>query len=156
MPVMAYTDGTSTNNYRPARRCGGWAAILLLVDEMGKLERHRVETYREISGHQPEATHNQMALEAVRQALLALDMMGVEITIMSDSAYVIGVLTSALKVTANRTLVTEIRGLIANHQVTFAKVPAHIGDQYKARVDQLAQEEAWACDKNKGHMGHAG
>jgi hypothetical protein len=90
--VIAFTDGASANNQDAAKRCGGWAAILMLVDEQNDRDP-RPNAYKELFGTLAGATNNQAELEAVRQVLLALKRDGIAVTIVTDSEYVIGVLS---------------------------------------------------------------
>lgn len=137
MPVIAYTDGAA-NNARPIeQRAGGWGVVMMLVDEQGQRDP-RQEAYRELSGGVPSATNNQMELEAVRQALLALKGQGVQITIVSDSSYTIGVLSMNWKVKENISLVQEIKQMMRHHRVTFDKVKGHAGHEHNERADTLA------------------
>lgn len=140
MPVIAYTDGAANNALPLGQRAGGWAVVMMVVDQAGRRDE-RPETYKEISGSVPSATNNQMELEAVRQALLALKGRTVQITVISDSAYVIGVLSMNWKVKENVSLVQEIKQIMRLHRVTFQKVKGHAGHEYNERADVLAVAE---------------
>lgn len=135
--VMAFVDGASANNQNAQERCGGWAAILMLVDDQG-VRDERPAAYKELSGTLPGATNNQAELEAVKQALLALKHDGTIITIVTDSQYVIGVLSQHWKPKQNQALIAEVKALLTKHIVTFEKVEGHSGVEYNIRADQLA------------------
>ena len=135
--VVAYIDGASSNNQNAELRRGGWAAVLMLVDASGQRD-DRPAAYKELSGRVEGATNNQMELEAVRQVLLALKSDNLNLTIVTDSQYVIGVLSAGWKAKKNAELVAEIRLLMSKHQVTFQKVAGHTGIQYNERADALA------------------
>lgn len=135
--IIAYVDGAASNNQLALERVGGWAYVLMLQKENGELDE-RPEAYKELSGRVAGATNNQMELEAVRQVLLSLKRDGLKIVIVSDSAYVIGILSMNWKVKENKGLVAEIKELIAKHTVTFEKVAGHTGHKHNERADELA------------------
>jgi ribonuclease HI len=135
--VIAYTDGASSNNQNAQERCGGWAAILMLVDDQG-MRDERPAAYKELSGTLPGATNNQAELEAVKQVLMALKHEGTTVTIFTDSQYVIGVLSKHWKPKQNQTLIAEVKTLLSRHTVTFEKVEGHTGVEYNTRADALA------------------
>ena len=135
--VFIYTDGASSNNQDAKRRMGGWAAILVLTDDAGNPDP-RPEATRELSGSMIGATNNQAELEAVRQALLALKKPGQRLTIVTDSAYVIGMLSKGWKAKENQALIAEIKALLAQHHVTFEQVRGHDGHAMNERANHLA------------------
>ena len=135
--VVMFSDGASRHNQDASQRVGGWAVLLTLVDEAGKLDE-RPSATKELSGQVRGATNNQMELEAVRQGLLALKREGLQVTIMTDSAYVIGVLSRHWKPQQNKALIAEVKGLLAKHQVSFEKVTGHSGHGMNERADALA------------------
>jgi ribonuclease HI len=135
--VIAFTDGASSNNQNAQARRGGWAAVLMLVNEQNQRDE-RPAAYKELSGKVEGATNNQMELEAVRQVLLSFKRDGVSVSIYTDSEYVIGVLSKNWKVKQNIELVAEIKKLMEKHQVSFEKVAGHTGNQYNERADTLA------------------
>jgi len=140
MRVIAYTDGAA-NNARPLpERAGGWAVVMMCVDDQGQLDP-RDGAYKELSGGVPSATNNQMELEAIHQALLALKGQGVSITIVSDSSYAIGALSKGWKLKENIPQVRTIQALMRLHHVTFDLVKGHAGVQYNERADVLAVEQ---------------
>ena len=135
--VIAFTDGASANNQDAVKRCGGWAAVLMLVDEENERDP-RPNAYKELFGTMAGATNNQAELEAVRQVLLALKRDGVAVTIVTDSEYVIGVLSRHWKPARNKELIAEIKALMGKHSVSFEKVAGHSGSEYNERADSLA------------------
>jgi len=141
--VVAYVDGASSNNQTAATRIGGWAAVLMLVDDTG-VRDERPAAYKELSGTLPGATNNQAELEAVKQVLLALKREGTVVTIITDSQYVIGVLSRHWKPRQNETLIAEVKALLSKHIITFEKVEYH-GDTdttFNERADELARTAA--------------
>jgi ribonuclease HI len=141
--VIAFTDGASANNQDASKRCGGWAAVLILVNEQNERDE-RAAAYKELSGTMAGATNNQAELEAVRQVLLALKREGLAVTIVTDSEYVIGVLSRHWKAARNKELIAEIKSLMTKHLVSFEKVAGHSGIEYNERADALAIEATQA------------
>lgn len=133
--VIAYVDGASSNNQNAELRCGGWAVVLLLMAENGT-----IAAKKELAGKVVGATNNQMELEAIRQCLLALKKDKVDIEIVSDSQYAIGVLSQGHNANKNRELIVETKALIARHNVKFVKIAGHTGQKYNERADTLAVE----------------
>lgn len=137
--IIIYTDGACSGN--PGR--GGWAAILQCDGRE-----------KEISGSAPETTNNRMELTAAIEALRALKIKPCEVTLYSDSAYVInafqqGWLSSWKKngwkrgprknePVSNIDLWKELDDLQSRHNVTWKKVEGHAGNELNERVDQLA------------------
>ena len=72
--LKIYTDGAARGNPGP----GGYGAILIWGD-----------THKELSGGYRRTTNNRMELMAVIKALEALKKEGINITIYSDSQYVV-------------------------------------------------------------------
>lgn len=135
--VIAFTDGASANNQDAGKRVGGWGAVLVLMDDNNQ-RNQRPSAYKELSGRLAGATNNQAELEAVRQVLLALKREGVRLSIVTDSEYVIGVLSRHWKPARNQALIAEIKGLMSQHSVTFEKVKGHAGVEFNERADALA------------------
>ena len=141
--VYAFTDGAASNNQNASERHGGWAVVLMAVDAHNQRDP-RPQAYKEVSGSVAGATNNQMELEAVRQALLALTCDGVHLTIVTDSNYVIGILSKGWKARTNTDLVADIQRLMTRHRVSFVKVSGHSGNRYNDRADTLAKAAARA------------
>ena len=134
--VDIYTDGACRGN--PGR--GGWGAILVY----GGVEK-------ELSGGERETTNNRMELTAVISALKALRE-PCEVTLTSDSKYVIDAITKGWAVTwrakgwrkadkspaLNVDLWEVLLGLLEKHKVEFVWVHGHTGHPYNERCDVLA------------------
>jgi ribonuclease HI len=139
--VTIYTDGACSGNPGP----GGWAAIL----RSGQREK-------EISGSAPETTNNRMELTAAIEALRALKKRPCEVTLYSDSAYLINAFQQSWlaswkrngwkrgpkkdEAVLNADLWEELDRLQRQHRVTWKKVEGHAGHEYNERVDRLAVE----------------
>ena len=135
--VIAFTDGASANNQDASKRVGGWGIVMILVNEQNERDK-RPNAYKELSGTLAGATNNQAELEAVRQVLLAFKRDGVNVTIVTDSEYVIGVLSRHWKAARNKELIAEIKALMSKHSVSFEKVAGHAGVEFNERADALA------------------
>ncbi len=125
--ILAYTDGACHGNPGPA----GIGVSL-------RSGKH----HKELSEYLGIATNNIAELTAVLRALQSLKRPVTRpVWILTDSTYVIGVLTGAMKAKTNRDLVREIGRVIASlPEVRFRKVPAHVGIPGNERADRLAQE----------------
>lgn len=135
--ITIYTDGACSGN--PG--VGGWAAIL----SSGSFKR-------EIFGAEENTTNNRMELRAVIEGLARVKTKHSNITVYSDSAYVVTNINdgwlpkwkangfkradnSPLK---NVDLWQELMAYLALHCVTFVKVKGHSDNEYNNRCDQLA------------------
>lgn len=138
--IEIYTDGSCLGNPGP----GGWGAILLC-------KGHK----KEISGNKPDATNNQMELQAVIEALKILKRPS-QIIIYTDSQYVKNGLTSWIKKwkingwkTANKKPVKnselwkDLDKESVKHQIDWRWVKAHAGNKFNEMVDDLARNAAY-------------
>lgn len=138
-PVEIFTDGACLGNPGP----GGWAAILRFGD-----------TEKELSGAQPSTTNNQMEMQAVLSALLALKS-PCRIDLYTDSQYVLrgmtewvrgwqarGWKTASRQPVANRELWEALVAAAAPHTIQWHWVRGHSGHPENERVDVLARTAA--------------
>ena len=116
--VIATISSTATDS--KAGRVGYWSVELTLVNEQGKVDT-RPAAQKVLEGGIAGMTHNQAALEGVRQVLLALKWEGVAVQVVTNNDYVIGVLARHWKPSRNQALIAEVKGLLAKHTVTFEK-----------------------------------
>jgi len=135
--VDIYTDGACSGNPGP----GGWAAILVAG-----------EREREVSGGESHTTNQRMEIQAVVEGLRALSR-PCQVTVFSDSAYVINCMTqkwyvkwrqsgwvnSSRQPVKNRDLWEALLGELDRHHIAFGKVKGHSGHIYNERCDQLAK-----------------
>ena len=139
--VRLYTDGACLGNPGP----GGWAAIL-------KWNGHE----KELSGGLAHTTNNQMELQAAISGLKALTR-PVDVTITTDSKYVMNGITSwlagwkrngwktaAKKPVANQELWQALDAACQRHRVHWEWVKGHAGHPENERCDTLARAEAEA------------
>ncbi|MEQ9286694.1 MAG: ribonuclease HI [Cyclobacteriaceae bacterium] len=134
--VTIYTDGSSRGNPGP----GGFGTVLL----SGKYRK-------EISGGYRKTTNNRMELLAVIAGLEALKKTGTEVTIYSDSKYVVdsvekgwlwGWVKKGFKGKQNADLWKRFIPVYKLQKVKFQWVKGHAGIPENERCDQLAVEAA--------------
>lgn len=135
MKVIIYSDGGAD----PNPGIGGWAAIL----QYGNHEKV-------LTGNVPQATNNQMELQAAIAALQALTRPA-EIEFHTDSEYVRRGITEWIdkwikkgwlkggNPIPNRELWQQLHALVQQHTIEWYWVKGHAGNPYNERVDQLAR-----------------
>lgn len=160
MKTRIFTDGACSGNPGP----GGWAAIITFS-----------EKYKILSGNEVNTTNNRMELLSVVMALFKIineyrnecD----EITIVSDSAYVVNAInknwlklwkskgwnTSQDKPIKNADLWKKLDNLldlfeVIEIKVNFEKVKGHSGNYFNELVDKKAREEVNIIKKKEGIM----
>ena len=138
--VIVYTDGACSGNPGP----GGWGAILIWNGKE-----------KELSGGDPQTTNNRMEMQAVIEALKALNKPCV-VKIHSDSALIINAFTQGWidswlkrgwrkadkKPVENKELWQDMLEAMQPHDVKWIKVKGHSGIELNERVDQLAVAES--------------
>ena len=139
--VTIYTDGASRGNPGP----GGYGAILISGDKRKEL----AQGYRK-------TTNNRMELMAVIAALEALKKTGLNLTIYSDSQYVVkaveeGWLKNWLATNfkggkKNSDLWKRFHELIQDHRSKFIWVRGHADNPLNNRCDELATAAADGAD----------
>lgn len=136
--VVIYTDGACSGNPGP----GGWGAVLLFGGKS-----------KEISGGEKETTNQRMELKAVIEALKVLKVCDWDVTVYSDSAYIVnafkqkwidrwqvnGWKNSKKEPVANKDLWEELLELMQKNRVKIEKVKGHAGIEYNERCDELAR-----------------
>jgi ribonuclease HI len=136
-----YTDGAARGNPGP----GGYGVILMSG-------QHR----KELSQGYKHTTNNRMELRAVIAGLEALKRTGLNITIYSDSQYVINsvekgwlktwIATNFKGGKKNKDLWLHYHDLAGNHRIKFVWVKGHGDNPHNNRCDQLATEAADGYD----------
>jgi ribonuclease HI len=137
MEITIYTDGSSRGN--PGR--GGYGAVLMT----GKLRKELSAGYRL-------TTNNRMELMGVIAALEAMKKTGLNITIYTDSQYIVkavkeGWLNKWLATNfsggkKNKDLWVKFYDLYTKHHVKFVWVKGHADNPYNNRCDELATSAA--------------
>jgi len=130
--IVIYTDGASRGNPGP----GGYGVVL-------KFNEH----YKELSKGYRKTTNNRMELLAVIAGLEALKRPGMQVTIYSDSKYVVdavekgwiwGWQKKGFKDKKNPDLWQRFIPLYKAHKVAFKWVKGHAGIPENERCDELA------------------
>lgn len=130
--INIYTDGAASGNPGP----GGYGVIL-------RSGNH----YKELSGGFRLTTNNRMELLAVIEGLKAIKSHGQEVTVYSDSKYVVdsvekkwvfGWLKIGFKGKKNKDLWLRFLELYKIHQVKFVWIKGHNSHPENERCDQLA------------------
>ena len=142
MKVKAYTDGACSGNPGP----GGWGVYLVAENNAGKVVKEE-----NLYGKNKETTNQIMELTAAIQALESLTRKNVDITVFTDSKYVIDGITkwifgwlkndwntASKKPVANRVLWEELFTLTKNQNVEWVWVKGHAGVPGNEKADSLA------------------
>ena len=134
--VIIYTDGSSRGNPGP----GGYGTVL----KYGQYRKELSEGFRK-------TTNNRMELLAVIKGLEALTRDGLDVTIYSDSKYVVdsvekgwlwGWVKKGFKDKKNQDLWLRFIPVYKRHNVKFNWVKGHAGNPENERCDQLAVQGA--------------
>lgn len=140
--IQIYTDGAASGNPGP----GGYGTIL----RSGKYEK-------ELSGGFRMTTNNRMELLAVIEGLKALKNPGQQVTIYSDSKYVVdaveqgwvfGWVKKAFKDKKNKDLWIQYLNLHKIHTIKFVWIKGHNDHPENERCDRLAV----AASQNKSAL----
>lgn len=132
MKVDLYTDGSSRGNPGP----GGYGVILSCGPH-----------YKELSAGYRLTTNNRMELLAVIVGLEALRKPGTEVTVYSDSKYVVEAVEKGwletwvrlgFKNKKNPDLWLRYREVAARHRVRFVWLKGHVGHPQNEKCDRLA------------------
>ncbi|TAM94534.1 MAG: ribonuclease HI [Chitinophagaceae bacterium] len=135
-PVTIYTDGSSRGNPGP----GGFGVILIWKD-------HR----KEISAGYRLTTNNRMELMGVITALEALKKEGQQVSIYTDSQYIVnsvekkwvfGWIKTGFKGKKNKDLWLRFLELYKKHAIRFIWVKGHADNPFNNRCDELATQAA--------------
>jgi len=149
MKVKAYTDGACSGNPGP----GGWGVYLVAESNVGTILKEET-----LYGKNQETTNQIMELTAAIQALESLKRQNVDITIFTDSKYVVDGITkwifgwlknnwntASKKPVVNRSLWEELFNLTKKQNVKWVWVKGHAGVPGNEKADFLAvkgREEA--------------
>lgn len=146
--IKIYTDGACSGNPGP----GGWGAVLIYKDQK-----------KEIYGGEHQTTNQRMELQAVISALDSVKVTGWDISVYSDSAYVVnafqqkwiekwqrnGWKNSKKEAVANQDLWLQLLLLMDKNRVFMEKVKGHAGNVYNERCDVLARQAISELDEPK-------
>ena len=124
--ITIYTDGSCLGN--PGS--GGWAAV---VQEDGNK--------RNLAGGEDKTTNNRMELLAAIKGLEAVPD-GAEVTLFSDSQYVVNTMTRGWKRNANQDLWARLDASVGSRRVKFEWVRGHAGNPGNEEANTLATQQA--------------
>ena len=133
MEITIYTDGAC--DIHAENKPGGWATILVATNDNGKPIKETV-----LSGGQEMTTNNQMELMAVIEGLKSLSK-PTNVTVVSDSKYVINTVTKNFKINKNKDLWSTYFKVAEPHSIDWKFVKGHAGHTFNERCDKLAVKE---------------
>lgn len=117
-----YTDGSCSGNPGP----GGWGAIVM--DGINRFP---------LSGGESSTTNNRMEMLAAIEGLSSVSA-GSQVTVHSDSQYLVNTMTKNWKRNANQDLWSRLDGLVNKREVTWKWVRGHDGHPLNEAADRLA------------------
>jgi len=123
-----YTDGSCLSN--PGGP-GGWGVVVLSDGQVAE----------ELAGSDPETTNNRMELTAAIRGLERVPA-GTDVTLHSDSEYLINTMTRGWKRRRNNDLWAQLDRLVADRKVTWRWVQGHADNEMNILADRLAVEAA--------------
>ncbi|MCT1532729.1 ribonuclease HI [Sphingobacterium daejeonense] len=141
--IELYTDGASSGNPGP----GGYGTILRAIYQGSNPEFQGKLIEKEFSGGFRKTTNNRMELLAVIIGLEALKNINQQVTIFSDSKYVIdaidkkwvyGWMQKGFQGKKNKDLWLRLMNAYKLHKVNLVWVKGHAGHPLNERCDQLA------------------
>lgn len=130
--VTIYTDGAAL----PTNPGRGGAGIVLIAEANG---RTHVKPFGVYLGDP--VTNNAAELLAAIHALRALTR-ACDVTLITDSQYVVSTMTKGWRRNANHELWAELDRLTTKHFVTWRWVKGHNGDEYNELAHYYAEEAA--------------
>ncbi|MBV8359508.1 MAG: ribonuclease HI [Deltaproteobacteria bacterium] len=131
--LIAYADGSCLGNPGP----GGWG-VVLVGGNGSRLE---------FSGAATSTTNNRMEITAAIEALRRLPF-SAEVTIRSDSQYLVNTMTQGWKRRENLDLWKILDAEVAQRKVRWEWVRGHSGDTFNERADELARNAAIGKPQN--------
>jgi ribonuclease HI len=131
--MLAYADGSCLGNPGP----GGWGVVIVESDG----------STRVLSGANPATTNNRMEMTAAIEALRAFPP-GAEITVRTDSQYVVKTMTQGWKRRENLDLWQQLDAEAERRLVRWEWVRGHAGNLHNERADELARTAATTVSKS--------
>jgi|SRR6516225_7077258 len=137
--LIGYADGSCLGNPGP----GGWGVVLVGSD--GSL--------LEFSGAAASTTNNRMEITAAVEALRRFPC-GVDVTIRTDSQYLVNTMTQGWKRRENLDLWKILDAEVAPRKVRWEWVRGHSGDSLNERADELARSSAALGKSQSSPLGY--
>lgn len=143
--IYLYTDGAARGNPGP----GGYGVVL-------KSGTH----YKELSEGYRYTTNNRMELLAVIVGLEAIKVDGAQVTVVSDSKYVVDAVSKGwvfswvkknFKDKKNSDLWRRYLSIHTKHSITFQWIKGHNGHPDNERCDELAVEASHGSNLQEDH-----
>ncbi|MBI2872675.1 MAG: cyclic pyranopterin monophosphate synthase MoaC [Chloroflexi bacterium] len=125
-----YTDGACLGNPGP----GGWGAVVIGEDGVRQW----------LFEHEEETTNNRMEIMAAIKGLAAVPQ-GSEVTLFSDSQYLVNTMTRGWKRRMNQDLWARLDTEASKRRVHWEWVQGHAGDPGNEEADRLANQAAHAA-----------
>lgn len=124
--ITVYTDGA----YSSSRDQGGWAYVIINEKDNKLFSNCDVVA---------KTTNNRMEIQSTIEAIKELKNRGIfELTLFSDSMYVIGTMTLNWKKKKNVDLWVELFDLCNNLKINWKHVKGHSNDKWNEYCDMLA------------------
>ena len=136
--ITIYTDGSCLGNPGP----GGWAAV---IDDNG--------AKRSLSGKEDNTTNNRMEILAAIKGLQAVPASS-EVTVFSDSQYVVNTMTRSWKRNANQDLWAKLDAVAGQRKVSWQWTRGHAGNPGNEEANALALQQAQSFLKGKSALTH--
>lgn len=136
--IHIYTDGSCHGNPGP----GGWAAI---IENDGDKTR--------LSGSERETTNNRMELLAVIKGLQSTRKQN-DVTIFSDSQYVVNTMTKGWKRKANQDLWALLDIEVRDRRIIWEWIRGHSGNPGNEEADALANKQIVSDLSSKTRLSH--
>jgi ribonuclease HI len=138
--MLAYADGSCLGNPGP----GGWGVVIVNPDG----------STRTLSGANPATTNNRMEMTAAIEAL-RFSPPGAEVTIRTDSQYVVKTMTLGWKRRENLDLWRQLDDEAEQRRVRWEWVRGHAGDTHNEQADEIARTAAAAAGKTPSRLSTA-
>lgn len=138
--ILAYADGSCLGNPGP----GGWGVVIVNPDG----------STRTLSGANPATTNNRMEMTAAIEAL-RFSPPGADVTIRTDSQYVVKTMTLGWKRRENLDLWRHLDDEAEQRRVRWEWVRGHAGDTHNEQADEIARTAAAGASKTPPRLATA-
>jgi len=123
--IKIYSDGA----YSSSRNRGGWAYVILKDDE--KIHHDYGDVF--------DTTNNRMEIISCMEGLKYCKTFGIkEVTVFSDSMYLIGTMSKSWRRNKNQDLWIEMEDVISGLSIEWKHTKGHANDKWNNYCDMLA------------------